>query len=54
MSALQPLAHPSQADVLAFHPPLIRLQHAAPHPQGRRVLWALLALLAFLLVWAVS
>jgi HlyD family secretion protein len=52
MSALQPLAHPSQADVLAFHPPLIRLQHAAPHPQGRRVLWALLALLAFLLVWA--
>jgi len=36
----------------AFHPPLIRLQHTAPHPQHRRVLWALLALLAFLLVWA--
>ncbi|MBK1680400.1 HlyD family type I secretion periplasmic adaptor subunit [Rhodocyclus tenuis] len=35
-----------------FHPPLIRLQHAAPHPQGRRVLWMLLGLLAFLLVWA--
>jgi hemolysin D len=52
MSALQPLAHPGHADPLAFHPPLIRLQHAAPHPQGRRVLWALLALLAFLLVWA--
>lgn len=36
----------------AFHPPLIRLQQTAPHPQGRRVLWALLALLIFLLVWA--
>jgi len=31
---------------------LIRLQHSAPHPQGRRVLWAILALVAFLVVWA--
>ncbi|HND28233.1 MAG TPA: HlyD family type I secretion periplasmic adaptor subunit [Pseudomonadales bacterium] len=35
-----------------FYPPLIRLQQRAPHPQRRRVLWMLLALLAFLLVWA--
>ncbi|PAS95535.1 MAG: secretion protein HylD [Candidatus Dactylopiibacterium carminicum] len=35
-----------------FHPPLIRLQHSAPHPQGRRVLWMLLGLLVFLLSWA--
>jgi len=41
------------ADYRAFHPPLIRLQQAAPNPVGRRVLWALAALLAFLLVWAV-
>lgn len=41
-----------QHSTTAFHPPLIRLQQTAPHPQGRRVLWALLALLAFLLAWA--
>ncbi|MDX1253219.1 MAG: HlyD family type I secretion periplasmic adaptor subunit [Gammaproteobacteria bacterium] len=39
-------------DHQAFHPPLIRLQQTAPNPVGRRVLWALLALLAFLLGWA--
>ncbi|MEW6100483.1 MAG: HlyD family type I secretion periplasmic adaptor subunit [Pseudomonadota bacterium] len=39
-------------DYEAFHPPLIRLQHSAPNPQGRRVLWALLALVTFLIVWA--
>lgn len=38
-------------DYHAFHPPLIRLQQAAPNPLGRRVLWALLVLLVFLLVW---
>lgn len=43
---------PTHSDHQAFHPPLIRLQHAAPNPQGRRVLWSLLALLAFLLAWA--
>lgn len=37
----------------AFHPPLIRLQHATPNPLGRRVLWSLAALLAFLIIWAV-
>ena len=53
MSSLKSsVPHPA-ADYLAFHPPLIRLQRKAPHPQGRRVLWALLALLAFLLLWAV-
>ena len=35
-----------------FSPPLLRLQAAAPNPLGRKVLWALLALLAALLVWA--
>jgi len=39
-------------DYPAFYPPLIRLQKSSPRPQGRRVLWALLVLLAFLLVWA--
>lgn len=43
---------PSAQDYQAFHAPLIRLQHSAPHPQHRRVLWALLALVAFLFVWA--
>lgn len=42
-----------QADWQDFLPPLIRLQHTAPNPLGRRVLWALLALLAFLIVWAI-
>lgn len=52
MRSLKSLVQHSAHDDLAFHPPLIRLQQAAPHPQGRRVLWMLLALLAFLLVWA--
>lgn len=52
MSSLKPLIQHTDADHLAFHPPLIRLQHTAPHPQRRRVLWLLLSLLAFLLVWA--
>jgi hemolysin D len=41
-----------RCDHLDFHPPLIRLQQSAPNPQGRRVLWAILALVAFLIVWA--
>lgn len=52
MPSLKPFVQHAKTDYLAFHPPLIRLQQTAPHPQGRRVLWALLALLAFLLVWA--
>lgn len=42
----------TEADWRVFLPPLIRLQHTAPNPQGRRVLWALVVLLTFLLVWA--
>lgn len=52
MSSLKLLFEQSGSSPDAFLPPLIRLQQAAPNPQGRRVLWALLALLAFLLVWA--
>jgi len=52
MSVLKSLASQTPDRHLDFHPPLIRLQHSAPHPQGRRVLWAILALVAFLLLWA--
>lgn len=52
MLALKSLVQLGQSDPLAFHPPLIRLQQAAPNPQGRRVLWAILGLIAFLIVWA--
>jgi hemolysin D len=52
MPALKSLIQHAHSDHLDFHPPLIRLQHSAPHPQGRRVLWAILALVAFLIVWA--
>lgn len=52
MPSLKSLAQHSTSDYHAFHPPLIRLQQTAPRPQGRRVLWALLALLFFLLAWA--
>lgn len=52
MPSLKSLVQHAHTDHHAFHPPLIRLQQSAPHPQERRVLWALLALLAFLLIWA--
>lgn len=52
MPSLKSFVQHTTTDYQAFHPPLIRLQQTAPHPQGRRVLWALLALLAFLLAWA--
>ncbi len=42
----------SNGDYHNFYPPLIRLQQTAPHPLGRRVLWSMLAIIAFLLVWA--
>ena len=45
-------AAPNAADVLAFHPPLLRLTDTPPNPLGRKVLWLLLTLLAALLVWA--
>jgi HlyD family secretion protein len=52
MPALKSLVQHAHSDHQDFHPPLIRLQHSAPHPQGRRVLWAILALVAFIIVWA--
>ena len=52
MPALKSLIQHAHSDHQDFHPPLIRLQHSAPHPQGRRVLWAILALVAFLIAWA--
>ncbi|HNR97494.1 MAG TPA: HlyD family type I secretion periplasmic adaptor subunit [Anaerolineae bacterium] len=52
MPALKPHLQHVHSDHLDFHPPLIRLQLSAPHPQGRRVLWAILALVAFLILWA--
>ena len=35
-----------------FSPPLLRLQTAAPNPLGRKVLWALLLLLAGVALWS--
>lgn len=35
-----------------FSPPLLRLQDKPPNPLGRKILWALLGLLAALLIWA--
>lgn len=52
MLSLKSFTQHAATNHLAFHPPLIRLQQTAPHPQSRRVLKALLALLAFLLLWA--
>jgi HlyD family secretion protein len=52
MVFLETFARHAATDCQDFHPPLIRLQRSAPHPQGRRVLWVLLSLLAFMLVWA--
>lgn len=42
---------PSSA--LDFSPPLLRLQGQAPNPLGRKVLWALLLLLAGVALWSV-
>lgn len=44
---------PQEPAALDFAPPLLRLQERAPNPLGRAVLWALLALLAVLLLGAV-
>lgn len=40
-------AHPDE-----FSPALLRVRDAPPHPAGRKVVWALAALLAAFLVWA--
>lgn len=42
----------SDRDYLDFHPPLLRLQHTAPNPLGRSILWVLASLLAFVLIWS--
>lgn len=52
MPSLKSLVQDAHSHHEDFHPPLIRLQQAAPHPQGRRVLWAIQALVAFLIIWA--
>lgn len=36
-----------------FLPPLLRLQESPPNPMGRKVLWAILALIGILIVWAI-
>lgn len=41
-----------KVDYLDFQAPLLRLQQSSPNPLGRAVLWALLVLLAGLVVWA--
>ena len=42
-----------KTDPGAFRPSLVRLQETPPSPLGRRMLWATLAFLGGLLVWAV-
>ena len=42
----------ANASALDFSPPLLRLQTAAPNPLGRKVLWALLLLLAGIAMWS--
>ena len=37
---------------IKFQPALIRLQHTAPNPLGRWVLWAVLAFIAAIFIWA--
>lgn len=49
---MNPLLQTREADPLEFSPALLRLQEAPPNPLGRKVLWALLVLLAALLLWA--
>lgn len=52
MPQLTRLLPDSRCQIADFQPPLIRLQQSAPNPLGRRVLWALLTLLCFLVAWA--
>lgn len=53
MPPLNSLEKSAGADHQAFLPPLIRLQHTAPNPMGRKVLWALVTLVFFLIIWAI-
>jgi len=50
-TAGSPVLH-ADSNVLAFHPPLLRLTDTPPNPLGRKVLWLLLSLLLALLIWA--
>jgi hemolysin D len=43
----------ASSSALDFSPPLLRLQGEAPNPLGRKVLWALLLLLAGMAVWSI-
>ncbi|MCF8198711.1 MAG: HlyD family type I secretion periplasmic adaptor subunit [Sulfuritalea sp.] len=52
MSLLNKYFPAAKLDPLEFAPSLLRLQESAPNPLGRKVLWALLILLAALLIWA--
>lgn len=52
MSALKSLLRHGRSDYRDFHPPLVRMQQTAPLPLGRWVLWLHLALIAFLIIWA--
>lgn len=52
MPLLKSFAQHANTDHQEFHPPLIRLQRSPPNPQGRRVLWSIMGLVAFLVAWA--
>lgn len=43
----------AETDAMDFAPPLLRSQHAPPHPMGQAVLRAVMLMLAALLVWAI-
>lgn len=43
----------SSEDCSEFYPLSIRMQRNSPLPQGRKVLWILIALLCFLLLWGI-
>ncbi|MBA4742712.1 MAG: HlyD family type I secretion periplasmic adaptor subunit [Azoarcus sp.] len=35
-----------------FHPPLLRVERTPPAPLGRKILWVLIAMIAFVILWA--
>lgn len=51
-SFFQTLFASTDPTALEFSPPIVRLQEKPPSPLGRKVLWAMLAFLLALLVWA--
>ena len=52
MSEPRSITEPIKPDWRTYHPARVRLQRTSPHPAGRRILWTLLAMLAFLLNWS--